>query len=313
MVLLRDVALALCACLTTGDGSELRVETFERVWSIVDETFYDPEFNGVDWDAVRERYAPRVAALERDEDLYPLLGAMLGELRASHFGIAPPPKATSALPAGAADGAGDVGMLVRVVEGRPTVVEVAPSGPAAGAGIAPGAILTAIGGLPVDRVIAKVESLAPKPAMRRLLARQAVNGLLSGAPGSAVELSFLDGKGVSRTTTATRRETPGALAKFGEMPAVRTRVESRRLEGGLGYVAFNIFMPQRTEDVRTAIESFRDAPGIVLDLRGNEGGLGVMAGGIAGLFVREQTALGTLEMRQGEQRIVAFPRPDPLR
>lgn len=310
MVVFRVLALVLSASLLGSDGRETRVETFERVWSIVDETFYDPEFNGVDWKAVRARYAPRVAALERDEELYPLLGEMLGELKASHFGIAPPPKA----PGGeiATTGSGDVGMMIRIVEGRPTVVEVDPGGPAAAAGIPAGAVVTAVGGVSLEKVIAKVESLAPKPAMRRLVARQAINGLLSGAPGSAVELSFLDGKGVSRTKTATRRETPGVLAKFGEMPAVRTRVESRRLEGGFGYVAFNIFLPQRMEDVRAAIESFRDAPGIVLDLRGNQGGVGVMAGGIAGLFVRDETLLGTLAMRQGEQRIVAFPRPEPI-
>lgn len=39
-----------------------RVEVFEKVWKTIEEKYYDPSFNGVDWSTVRERYRPRAEA-----------------------------------------------------------------------------------------------------------------------------------------------------------------------------------------------------------------------------------------------------------
>src|SRR5437870_5365779 len=41
--------------------AEKRRASFEMVWQTVDKNFYDPKFNGVDWKAVHDRYAPLVA------------------------------------------------------------------------------------------------------------------------------------------------------------------------------------------------------------------------------------------------------------
>src|SRR4051812_34322220 len=53
-----------------------RVELFEQVWKTIDEKYYDPSFNGVDWKAVRERYRPRVETVAGDEEFYDLLNQM---------------------------------------------------------------------------------------------------------------------------------------------------------------------------------------------------------------------------------------------
>src|SRR4051794_7822573 len=68
----------------------LRQKTFEKAWEIVRDKFYDPNFNGVDWNRTRERYAPLVAAVKSDEELYELLNRMLAELKVSHMGIVTP-------------------------------------------------------------------------------------------------------------------------------------------------------------------------------------------------------------------------------
>src|SRR5215212_2873645 len=56
--------------------ADARQETFDIVWRIVKEKHFDPAFGGVDWDKVRERYAPRVAELKSDAELYILLQKM---------------------------------------------------------------------------------------------------------------------------------------------------------------------------------------------------------------------------------------------
>ena len=70
--------------------TDARQESFNIVWRTVKEKHFDPTFGGVDWDKVREQYAPRVAAVKSDTELYQLLQQMLGELHQSHFAIIPP-------------------------------------------------------------------------------------------------------------------------------------------------------------------------------------------------------------------------------
>ena len=57
-----------------------------------------------------------------------------------------------------------------------------------------------------------------------------------------------------------------------------------------------------------AVDRFRDADGIILDLRGNPGGLAAMLMGISGHFVSERRPLGIMKTRSTELRFVVNPR-----
>jgi carboxyl-terminal processing protease len=65
----RRAALAVCAVLAFASAAFVRasdrldtvwLESFDAAWRIVNETYYDPKFNGLDWQAVREELRPRV-------------------------------------------------------------------------------------------------------------------------------------------------------------------------------------------------------------------------------------------------------------
>ncbi len=62
-------------------------EMFEQSWRALDENFYDIEFHGANWNAVREKYRPLVKHVALREDFYALINLMMGELNASHLGI----------------------------------------------------------------------------------------------------------------------------------------------------------------------------------------------------------------------------------
>ncbi|HXU09487.1 MAG TPA: S41 family peptidase, partial [Blastocatellia bacterium] len=47
--------------------------------------------------------------------------------------------------------------------------------------------------------------------------------------------------------------------------------------------------------------------GIIFDVRGNPGGVGGMASGIAGMLEKQQVSLGTMHMRSGHTNFAAFP------
>jgi tricorn protease len=73
--------------LTVRSDEEF-AEMFDQTWRYLAENFYDPKFHGHDWDAVRAKYRPLVKYVAMKEDLYALLYLMMGELNASHLGVA---------------------------------------------------------------------------------------------------------------------------------------------------------------------------------------------------------------------------------
>ncbi len=59
-------------------------QIFDEVWRHERDYFYDPKLHGLDWAAVRARYAPMLAHVQRREDLNDLLVQMIGELQVGH-------------------------------------------------------------------------------------------------------------------------------------------------------------------------------------------------------------------------------------
>lgn len=62
-------------------------QVFEETWAQLDENYYDEHFHGVNWQAVRERYAAFVPRINNRADLRILLNDMVGELNSSHQGF----------------------------------------------------------------------------------------------------------------------------------------------------------------------------------------------------------------------------------
>ncbi len=62
------------------DGRQL----LREVWELVDERFFDPEFNGVEWTHMFDRYARQAQAASSEAELVAVINTMLGELDTSH-------------------------------------------------------------------------------------------------------------------------------------------------------------------------------------------------------------------------------------
>ncbi len=59
-------------------------QIFNECWRQMRDFFYDPDMHGVDWKAVRAKYAPLVAHVNHRADLTYLIGEMIGELNSGH-------------------------------------------------------------------------------------------------------------------------------------------------------------------------------------------------------------------------------------
>jgi len=57
---------------------------FDRVWALVRDRFYDSRFNGLDWQAERDRFRPQAASAPSREEAALVINAMLAKLGASH-------------------------------------------------------------------------------------------------------------------------------------------------------------------------------------------------------------------------------------
>ena len=64
-----------------------RAQKFDEAWQILNERFYDANFHGVDWDAMKKKYRPLAIEAATTEDFNNIVKLLLGELNASHLGI----------------------------------------------------------------------------------------------------------------------------------------------------------------------------------------------------------------------------------
>jgi carboxyl-terminal processing protease len=307
-LLVLTLALTLLACAPSQRLTEQqRLEVFQFVWEEVRRSHYDPKLGGVDWDAVRETYAPKAQAAEGDAAFYAVLNAMLGELKQSHFGVIPPGAFVAQEEARQRVSDGEVGITVQLVAGKPVVVRVRDGSPAARMGIPPGAELLAIDDMPAEAILQRIRARNLPEVEERFEAYLAFRAYLSGRVGSEVRVRYRDWDGVERTMTLTREAASGERVQFGLLPELRVRIESRVLPGNIGYIAFNAFMPPVMRELPSRLRELKDTRGLILDLRENIGGIGLMAGGVAGYLLPRETPLGIMRLRDGTFGIVAYP------
>ncbi|MGH9673154.1 MAG: S41 family peptidase [Bryobacteraceae bacterium] len=298
-----------CLCAPAQDAArKSRLAAFEAVWSKINDHHYDPTFGGLDWAAVRRRYEPRAARAPSDDELHALLNQMIDELKLSHFRIIAAGGVVEETP----QEPGGIGIEVKLVEGEATVTRVKAGSPAAASGLTPGSALHRIGSRSVKDILARVEKSGEPARRKRLLAARVLQAAVDGAPGSKITIAFADGKGATREVSLERVRKDGEFSPaLGHMPPQYMEFESRRLEGGIGYIRLTLFAVNIMERLRAAVRSMSDAPGMIFDLRGNPGGNAMMTGGIAGLLMDRQTSLGVMQMRKGHINMAVFPQPGP--
>jgi C-terminal processing protease CtpA/Prc len=73
-----------------------RQAAFTQFWNCYARGFYDANFHGRDWDAIRRRYEPLLDAQETPDAFATLLQMMIGELECSHSEVTPAPSGTPA-------------------------------------------------------------------------------------------------------------------------------------------------------------------------------------------------------------------------
>lgn len=72
---------------TLIDNLGEREQIFDDAWRALNAGFYDPQFHGNDWNALREKYKPLALNASTKEDFQYIFNLMLGQVNASHMGL----------------------------------------------------------------------------------------------------------------------------------------------------------------------------------------------------------------------------------
>ncbi|HEX7860361.1 MAG TPA: S41 family peptidase [Verrucomicrobiae bacterium] len=342
-------SIFLFSLLRTHARDLVALETFDQVWRTLNENHFDTNFNGHNWNEVRDNYRPRAAAARNGDALREVVQEMLDLLNVSHLAIVPgeftsdleldnsdsnddtssrkpaendnnesensetepASRASQSLEEADEGDRGTVGMDFRYIGKDLVVTRVEPNLPAAKAGVMPGWIIKRIG----QTETAKLKQKLPKKLddrRRAFLAWRAAAAKLSGDPGSKVAVDFIDSRNRSKKLTLTRATAQGEPIKFGTLPVLYAHLEEESVQSqrgkSVGVIRFNIWMLPTAIAFNKAIDEHRDKSGMIIDLRGNVGGMVGMIIGTAGHFVTKPTTLGTLIARDNTLKLPANPR-----
>jgi carboxyl-terminal processing protease len=291
---------------------QANVESFDRIWQIIHDQYFDPQFGGVDWDAVRAELRPKVAAAESMQAARAVMKDAVGRLGQSHFNIIPS-GVYEGIAASDAAGETETGLTVRVLGGSAIVTHVTPESSGARAGVRAGWEISHIDGEALGPILKDIAEVYAERTTRQSMLVAAVEARLAGPVSKAAEVRLVNGKGRATTRSVERERPAGKPTRFGHLPPVWVSFKSRRVGEDVGYIAFNLFMEPVTlmPRYREALREFADTKGVVIDLRGNPGGIGALAMGMAGqLMERAGKPLGTMRGREMNLNFVIFPQAE---
>ncbi len=288
------------------DWTELRYRTFQVVWSTVNQEYFDPSFGGVNWKAIREKYRLLLPRAANNDQLRGLLEAMLSELKKTHFGIVP--REGAVFNPAERVRIGTAGVEMAIVGGLPVVAEVRRGSAGAAAGLKAGDRVEAVDDIVIARTLASLQKAGVPPARRGLYITEFVQSRLEGPVGSKVRLALLAPGGARRAAVVTCRTNDAAWSEpVGRTPSLPIRWEAVRDAGGIGYLRFNAFVLPVIATSRKFLASLGPRDGLIVDLRGNSGGVLLVACGLSGWLSGRELVLGITSTRDGVQKLDVYP------
>jgi carboxyl-terminal processing protease len=267
---------------TLNPSLALQMQVFEDLWTIIDENYLYPDFNGVDWDAIHQEYRQRIEVGVSNQDFYSAMKEMVYRLGDDHSSFLSPEEAREqdVQYAGEYDYAG-IGVMVSVVPERnvATILLVFPSSPAERAGLLPHDSILAIDGQPI---------VDEQGNLRR--------ELLRGPEGTTIQVTIHSPGQPNRQVPVTRERIDSPLP-------VPHQVFATPSGKRIGYIFLPTFNDERVDDlVEVALkEMSAGSPleGLILDDRQNGGGSSQVL--LDTLVYFTNGPVGSLVQRQNEQ------------
>ena len=299
--------LAGFICSGMPMGENFAAKALDEVWQEVARNHYRKDFDSAYRKSVYEKFRPVILKSEDIPALTENLNKMLDAVGDSHLRVFGPDNGPdkSIRPVenpGAVNSPADPGFSLLTCGKELQVRHVRPGSAAAKENVCPGDVLLAVEGWQVKQT---QEDVSPMVLMATSL-------LERGGVGSICEVQMQGRDGKIRHLRLKRSDNGGIFFQTAALPRMVLRYETRMLNEKTGYLRFNIFAPDVVrkfrKDRRYGI--FKNAENIIVDLRGNPGGILLTAEWLGAWCFPVKVPMGTLIVDGVKLTPVSEPQKD---
>ncbi|MFM9905155.1 MAG: S41 family peptidase [Pyrinomonadaceae bacterium] len=325
---------------TDNSPSGRRMTSFEMAWSVLGQNYFDKTFGGLDWNKIRDEYKPRVGAAKTDAEFHIILKEMIARLGKSHLNVIIPEyfeQLESAKkqarvrekqlaverhtarrdttpetdddeqfddPENARYG---IGVELRMLANQIVVTHVDAKSGAEIAGLKPGYVIDKVNGVSLSKLIeAALIRGATAKDIQYFFSLEVIESFLNGQRETSVFLSCLDENDKPKELTVPRLRLDGeAISISKNLPEQFLKYESRLLSPDVGYIKFNAFAYPVVGKFCDSLTGFLDKKALIIDLRGNLGGVIGSMIGLSGMLTDKQVTLGNFRTRAGNEPFTA--------
>jgi tricorn protease len=232
-------------------------QMYHETWRLMRDNFWRADMAGVDWAAMRDRYQPLLGRIGSMDELYDVLWELQGEMGTSHAGVLPPAAdsdpalAQGLLGADVERAADGTWRIARILPGESSVAGARSPLAAPGVAAAPGDLIVAVDGRPVD------PDLGP-------------NALLAGKADKPAELTLRrDGADRRAVVVPLASEHP---ARYYDLVARQRAAVCAASGGRLGYLKIPDMMARGWAEFHRDLYTEFRRDGLIVDLRDTQGG-----------------------------------------
>lgn len=226
---------------------------FDNVWEEIRDNYYDAELNKQDWSRWKEHYHGKI---KTDEDAKVAIDTMLASLDDPYSRFLTKAEYSDQNSSINSKITG-IGVNIASISGKINIINVIEGTPAQYANLLPNDVIIAIDGKDVSG-----------------MPLSDVANLVRGPENSIVEITVLRNK--------------DKLVKKVVRKEIKIKTVKSSVDKNIGYIKITTFIGATTpNEFLDALEKTKDTEGLIIDLRGNTGGLLPNAIFIANLFIPE--------------------------
>lgn len=249
---------------------------FLKTWRIIKTKYYDPTMNGQDWSRWNKHYVDQI---KTQDDAYVAINTMLASLDDPYSKFLSSEEYAEQNTNIDAKIVG-IGVNIMSIDGKIIIISVVEDTPASKNGIKPGDVILKVGKTDVSgKTISDVASL------------------IRGEPETTVNLELLRKK--QKLNKAIKRE------------EIKIKnIKASIIDKNIGYIQIVSFISSdMTTEFVEALDKTQNCQGLILDLRGNTGGLMPNAVVIADMFMTQGHIVSIVDREKQKSDIDAQSKP----
>jgi C-terminal processing protease CtpA/Prc len=272
-----------------------RLENFDILAEAIDKNYSFFMHKNIDWPDVTARYRQKVEAATTNNEFYLLLYKFVRELNDFHSWLCN------------YDHAPEIGrfspqMNTRLIEGKCVVTHVEQGSEAQQNGFSSGCVIVGVDGLNVEKRVEKIKPIMHVYSSQRCFMEQAHRRILDGKENSYVSIKFITSDGLTKITKLKRVRSkdeeiiqPDFVVNKGKF--IWHGIHS----SGYGYIRIISFSGREelADEFDLALESMKNTPGLMIDVRENLGGFGTAQQRIIGRFITSRTKVNVAYTKNG--------------